>query len=1182
MSYKRPLSEPIAIVGSSCRFTSTATSPAKLWELLLHPVDLSREVPMTRFNATAFYHADGEYHGATNSTLGYWMDDDHWTFDAQFFNITPKEAEAMDPQQRLVLEVVYEALESAGCTLHTWAGRNVAVYAGLMTGDHEALSQRDDIFDSQYYATGNARSILSNRISYFFDFRGASMTIDTACSASLVALHQAVQSLRSGESQAAIVAGANLILTPEQFITESSLHMLSPTGRCRMWDASADGYARGEGIAAMFLKPLSQALANGDTIQALVRETGVNSDGKTQGITTPNPSAQAALIINTYKKSGLNPKDPQDRCQYFEAHGTGTPVGDPLEAAAIHEAFFSESEKGGRLVVGSIKTVIGHTEGAAGLAGVLKAVHAIKNGCIPPNLHLKQLNPKIEPFSEYLRIPTSSMEWPAAPGQPRRASVNSFGFGGANAHVILELYEERSHDPVVGYLVNGTISRPSTRSSPMPQDFHLPFVVSANSQPSLVAFCQQLLEYVAGDITRSSNQIAWNLYKYRTTFPVRNSIPAANLTSGLVQVTTGEASSDRVRNLRDKPRVLGVFTGQGAQWATMGTGLLGTNSVFARCIRNLEKILQSCPNPPSWYLERELLAPESVSLLGKAEISQPLCTAVQIGLVDLLRSIGVEFHAVVGHSSGEIAAAYAAGKLSAKNAMLISYYRGLVACLAGGKNGEPGAMIATSLSREKAEHLCSQPEYRGAATLAASNSSSSTTISGDMDVISQIQERLRMDGVFVTRLRVDTAYHSHHMLRPAEEYLHHLQGLEVSSSDEKGPTWVSSVASFRETGKQPSSEHLQAQYWVENMVEPVLFHEALLETLRRLEFDCIIEVGPRSQLKSVATQTMRVADKSIPYTGVLDRKKADPVAFSDFLGEMWTKFGPSSINLEAYIEAAGMTSAVTGRLELPSYPWDHSEKYRRESRISRQYRFREDLIHELLGVRTRDDAPNELRWRNYLKVHRIPWAEHHKFQGGALLPASAYCVMALDAGRALLRGRQAALVELSDLKFESGISLERDADGVEILFSLSVDTHSRDESTIKASFNVTFCPGDGNSSMNAKPSFSGNLVVILGDSEDDILPQKPEIHAETLPADPEIFYAAMAEVGLAYTGPFRSLETIRRRYNFASATLPRSHPEDSTTLDVSPATLDSCFQTVFAAFASPGDRYVPIATLVLA
>lgn len=315
--------EPVAIVGSACRFPGDAISPAKLWELLERPRDVLTEIPDSRFNSKAFYHPDGSNHGTTNVRHSYVLSDDHRLFDAQFFGTKPIEANSIDPQQRLLLETVYECLESAGIPMDKLQGSNTGVYVGLMTNDYADLLGRDVQNLPTYFASGTARSILSNRVSYFFDWHGPSMTIDTACSSSLVALHQAVTSLRNGESKVAVAAGTNLLLGPEQYIAESKLKMLSPTGRSRMWDKDADGYARGDGIAAVVLKTLSAALNDGDYIECIVRETGINQDGRTKGITMPNPIAQANLIHETYARAGLDLSKPSDRPQYFEAHGTG-------------------------------------------------------------------------------------------------------------------------------------------------------------------------------------------------------------------------------------------------------------------------------------------------------------------------------------------------------------------------------------------------------------------------------------------------------------------------------------------------------------------------------------------------------------------------------------------------------------------------------------------------------------------------------------------------------------------------------------------------------------------------------------------------------------------------------------------------------------------------------------------
>ena len=321
--------EPIAVIGSGCRFPGSSSNPSKLWELLQKPRDLLTRIPENRFSADRFYHPDPSHHGTTNVTESYFLQEDHRLFDAGFFNVKQVEAHALDPQQRVLMETIYESLEAAGLSIESLAGSQTGVYVGLMCGDYSEHLQRDLNALPTYMPTGTARSIMSNRISYFFDWHGPCMTIDTACSSSLVAVHQAVQLLRSGESDIAVAAGSNLILGPEFYIGESKLKMLSPENRSRMWDIEANGYARGEGVAAVILKRLSSAIADGDHIECIVRESGVNQDGRTKGITMPSQYAQAELIKKTYAKAGLDPRDPRQRCQYFEAHGTGTPAGDP-------------------------------------------------------------------------------------------------------------------------------------------------------------------------------------------------------------------------------------------------------------------------------------------------------------------------------------------------------------------------------------------------------------------------------------------------------------------------------------------------------------------------------------------------------------------------------------------------------------------------------------------------------------------------------------------------------------------------------------------------------------------------------------------------------------------------------------------------------------------------------------
>ncbi|TGJ80830.1 hypothetical protein E0Z10_g7931 [Xylaria hypoxylon] len=1224
MAYIVGHSEPIAIVGSSCRFAGHATSPSKLWDLLCKPEDLSREVPPQRFSAKGFYHEDGEYHGTTNSVRGYWLEESPRRFDPSFFNITPKEAEAMDPQQRLLLEAVFEAMESAGFPLSRYGGKAVGVFSGCMTQDYEMLSSRDELATLQYFPTGNSRAIMANRISYFFDFRGPSMTIDTACSSSLVALHQAVLNLQAGYCSMACVTGANLMLTPEQFIVESALHMLSPTGKCHMWDTRRDGYARGEGVAALLIKPLSRAIADGDNIEAVIRAIGTNSDGRTGGLTIPNPEAQATLIRDTYRRAGLDPTNPSDRCQYFEAHGTGTAAGDPREAAAIHAAFFGDPNSGResrddtqsppgsgeKMLVGSIKTVIGHTEAAAGLAGVLKAVCSMKHGLVPPNLHFENLNPEVKPFYTHLQIPTAVMPWPdPPPGQPRRASVNSFGFGGANAHAIIESYVPEVHnaalatpfrpgcypmmrrpEPATRVLatqphpnVNANAhakasAHPDPESQPSSIPFHLPIVISAASHKSLRDLVQSYRTYL-DQTDVDIHELAWHQYSRRTGFPYQVAFSAASTSDALAALDSllvpSELAIPVERTVRSKAtnsplRILGIFTGQGAQWPTMSKSFLQLNGVYRDTIRKLDGVLQRCPHPCSWTLEGQIMAGEGVSRLNEAAVSQPLCTALQIALVEFMRSIGVDFHTVIGHSSGEIAAAYAAGRLSAADAIVISYYRGMVAHLAGGSDGQKGGMLVTRMSESEALRFCDDPSFGGSICIAARNSPTSVTLSGDLDSIHLAHKQLKDEQKLARLLPVDTAYHSHHMTKPAVDYTKAIQEYGVLSIPEgNGVIWISSVKNRPRTG----ALDLNCQYWVDNMVEQVQFHEAVEHALSQSgdEFDCAIEIGPHSALQSPVSETAKALGRNILYSSPLNRTKDSGLSVSNFLEFLWSTFGSSKIDLRSYLEQSPKPGLLRSRLDdAPPYPFDHSVDYWRESRICRQYHFRTEAPHELLGVRAREDNMYEMKWRNILKLDKIPWLEHHGFQDQALLPASAYCVMALDAARYFLADRPASLVELRDIEISSGIVIDREPPGVETLFSLNISTSDKDSSSIDATFALYSCPEDGTTRMNRHAT--GSLHIILGEPPSmGILPRRQASLSETLAADPEAFYEMMNATGLMYTGPFKALTSIQRRYRHCCATLCRFHPVETTKLQVSPATLDACFQSAFLTFASPGD-----------
>ncbi|KAI9654398.1 MAG: Type I Iterative PKS [Bathelium mastoideum] len=1168
-----PLREPIAIVGSSCRFPGGASSPSKLWGLLKNPRDLVREIPASRFDTQAFYHQNSQHHGSTNTKYAYLLQEEPRLFDRDFFNISPKEAEAMDPQQRCLLETVYEGVESAGYSIPQLQGSSTGVFVGATCFDYQFVAMRGLDSLPQYYATGGSMAILANRLSYFFDWRGPSVACDTACSSSLVALHQAVLSLRSGEIDMAVAAGANLILGPELFIAYSNLNMLSPNGRSYMWDSSADGYSRGEGFASVILKTLSQAVADGDHIECIIRETGVNSDGRTPGITMPSAESQSQLIRDTYMRCGLDPV----RCRphYFEAHGTGTPAGDPIEAQAIHDTFFpgNPGQNDGHLFVGSIKTVIGHTEGTAGLAGVLKASLAVQHGQIPGNLYFRELNPKIRPFYEQLRVPTALTPWPTLPeGEPRRVSVNSFGFGGTNAHAIIESWD-------------GAYDHCTSQSHPGGL-----VVLSANSAQALAAKATALARYLREHPNTDLGRLAHTLFR-RADFLFRASfsaLSAAQLAEKLESRAEALKKTVRIPAIPKSlpPRILGVFTGQGAQWATMGGELYEASSVFRKAVDRLQHSLDTLPasDRPDWTLINELAAPKEASRVGIAAISQPLCTALQIALVDVLHAAGVDFAAVVGHSSGEIAAAYAAGYLDAQDAIRVAYYRGFHSALAQGLDRKRGKMMAVGMGLESASAFCRQ--FGANLKVAASNSPTSCTLAGDAILIDEAKERLEQDKIFTRVLAVDTAYHSHHMLPCAEPYLESLRKCGVKAlKGSRKCEWYSSVwgpnGRSRSFNSRQGMKLLEGQYWVDNLTNTVQFSQAVIRALSEESsvFDLALEVGPHPALKGPSSEVIKsLTGLNLPYCGVLKRGESAVEALADSLGLIWTSF-PSSRPL---ITFDGMQRALPlARPEkpsilkgLPTYPWDHDSLVWRESRASRLFRNGQPP-HELLGRPTTlgECGRREVHWRQVFKLSELPWVSGHTIQGEVLFPATGYVTMAYEAAVRLVDDQQTLrLVELHDIEIVRTMGLQEDSSGLEVLFTIRVT--SQTDSCITAavacySGDISMTKLDG--TVNALTAhFSGNVRLLLGPSKNDALPtrKKPLLPMNTL--DMEQFYSYLSKVGYNYSDPFRA-SSVDRHLNHAVVSV--SAPPESISIRASmhPAVLDTAIQGLLAAFSYPED-----------
>ena len=895
----------------------------------------------------------------------------------------------------------------------------------------------------------------------------------------------------------------------------------------------------------------------------------------------PSAEMQAALIQSTYAKCGLDLNVPEHRPQFFEAHGTGTPAGDPIEAEAIHRAFFSTGCGGvdeQKLPVGSIKTLIGHLEGSAGIAGVIKASLAVQHGMIPPNLHFSELNPAIKPFYDGVRVPTVAAPWPAlASGVPRRASVNSFGFGGANVHAIVE------QCPLD--LLN-LVAAPSQTPGLYEDGAGIPVLLSANSSRSLTSMAAALGEYLRTYPDTKLVDLAYTVSR-RGEFPFRASFSAtatAQLVEKLGNTTTRNLSkTSRSPAISGKlpPRILGVFNGQGAQWPTMGKELYQTCSLFRNAINQMQRSLDDLPDGPDWSLGDQLCAPPARSRVQDPVVSQPLCTALQIALVKLLRAAGVTFSAVVSHSSGEVAAAYTAGYLTMSDAVRVSYYRGQHAKLAKGPGGVPGKMIAVGMSFEQARELCKEIGT-DKICVAANNSGRSCTLSGNADAVDEAQRRLDAQGTFARTLKVDAAYHSPHMLACAEPYLASLRACNVNVREGPYPCkWYSSV--YGPDGRRRSFEidgQLEGQYWVDNMTHPVLFAQAVCRAITEEHVhDLMLEVGPHPALKGPASEIVKsVTGIELPYTGVLKRGQNALESFTDALGFIWEKFAcPKPLFDFNTLQSAfrGSAARVPALLKgLPSYCWDQETVFWHESRRSKASRTRSIPRHQLLGHATShgEGSKREVRWRHIFKLEEMAWLREHRFQGQVLVPGAGYVSMAYEAAVHLAAelNVSAKLVELKGIEIHRAISLEENSPGMDVEFVIRTTDTSSD--CICAEYACYSAPAEAVASdarlTGDRVNFTGRVDIVLGDTCSDALPSRipHQLPMQTIDVD-ELYPEVRKITGVEHIGDFRFVG-LERRLNQATVKCKSIH----NGLRIHPATLDQAFQAIFMAFSFPGDQ----------
>ncbi|KAI1175097.1 polyketide synthase [Nemania sp. FL0916] len=1104
--------EPLAIVGLACRLPGGSNNLESLWELLGNGGEAWSPVPEDRFNEAAFHHPNTDDPNGTNSHRGgHFIDGDVRDFDHAFFHLSPPLAAAMDPQQRILLELAYEALESAGWTREACAKSRTAVYAAIFGFDYERNLGKDVLDLPVYQSVGTGIAILANRISHAFDFRGPSVTVDTGCSGGLVALHHACQSIRSGESDAALVASANLQLMPDQYIGMSAQHMVSSKGRCYPFDIRGEGYGRGEGFAVVLVKRLSHALRDRDPIRSIILNTGVNQDGfTTSGITHPNRDAQADLIRETYARIGLRPQD----VVYVEAHGTGTVAGDGEELAAIADVF-GTPDRSLPIYVGSNKGSIGHTESTSGLASLLKALCVLEHGVIPPVAGFATPKPGLP--LDRIRIPTERLQWPGdvAP----RISINSFGYGGTNAHAIIEkgrrMYREISNDNQLSC--------------------NRLFIFSANSQASLKAMIESHIRWLELHPEVSLADLSHTLCHGRSALPWRFSCVAESLPSLARELRQGlnKIPSKTIPSTRG---IAFVFTGQGAQWAGMGRELLleAKSSVFSDSIRLSRDILRELG--ATWDLEFELLRQDGDGDINKAELAQPVTTAIQIALVELLRAQGVRPWAVVGHSSGEIAAAYAAGRLSQTTALRIAFHRGFMATAAKNRGLPRGAMASIGLGeRDVSSYL--ENLRQGRAVVACINSPTSVTISGDVDAIDEVIARVASskDGTFNRKLHTDTAYHSHHMAAVADEYRTRLGELDpiiegkcsISDKDtEDEVVFISSVTGL------PRSSNFSASYWVDNLVSQVKFSEAV-QTLKRAHHNrggghaLFLEIGPHPALAGPVRQCLTspgIPSLEYDYFSMLHRGTDALSSALALAGRLFERGMKLEFGEVLHLASESDTAVILPN--LPSYAWDHSVKHWHDSRLSREYRLRREPYHDLLGVRIVESTSIEPRWRHMVGLSTLPWLADHVIDGLAIFPGAGYICMALEAVMQLAReqGLELASLVFNDISFLRGLVVPNAPQRIEMQLSLKRQPGG---APLNFSFSVSALTDD-----TWDEQCNGFVKGILENDSDEAglgaqlssLAWQSRVEGNDL--DTELLYSEMATDGNTYGPTFRGLRSI--------------------------------------------------------
>ena len=952
--------EPIAIVGIGCRYPGGVTDPESFWKLLVEERDAVGEIPPERMDVDAYYAPPPVKPGKMVTRWGGYLEGID-TFDAGFFEISPNEAERMDPQQRLLLEVAWEALEDAGLPVESLAGSRTGVFVGAWVSDFEARLFRDPAAVDFHMTLGSGRYALSGRLSYFLDLRGPNLTIDTACSSSLVAVHLACQSLWSGESQLALAGGVNVILQPQITIAYSQMKMMSPEGRCKFGDAEANGYVRSEGAAMLVLKPLSQALQDGDPIYALILATGSNHDGRgSRYMARPAVEGQEELLRTVYAQAGISPMD----VVYIEAHGTGTKAGDPVELEALGRVLGAGRPDGDRFAIGSIKTNIGHTEGAAGTAGLIKAALVLKHRQIPASLLVTELNPKIDWEWLHAYIPRKLTPLPDN-GKPACAGVNSFGIGGTNAHVVLcEAPRPEPPEPAHAEEAAGWDLLP----------------ISARSPEALSALARRYVDLLTRESAPALRDVCYTARVHRSHHSHRLAVVAGDTgeaVEALEHFIQGKEHPALVQgrpDLEQQHRLAFVFPGQGSQWVGMGRDLLEKEPVFHEFIHRFDSAIQPLAD---WSLLEQLsLEPGQPGYrLDQIDVIQPALVAFEMGLAELWRSWGVEPQAVVGHSLGEVAAAFTAGILSLEDAARVICLRSQLLKRISGK----GQMMATGLTLEQAAEIVRPYEDR--ISIAVSNGPQSTVLAGDPQALEEVMEHLKSQNIFCRLVKVDVASHSPQVEPLLGELVAGLQGLQP----QQGHIPFYSTALDRVL----DGTELGASYWEQNLRRTVMFASSVSRMLQD-NFTIFLELSPHPLLTSAVEDLIHRTGREAFAVPSGRRDEPETITLRAAQGRLYTAGYP--------LDFARLFPTKGHRVRLPGYPWQR-RRYWLPTLDMPASQVDAGPLHPLLGRRLPELAsmPDQHIWENrinaaFRRVIREQTGEDHDFA-----PAEIFDQMALAA-----------------------------------------------------------------------------------------------------------------------------------------------------------------------------------------